>query len=321
MRAPILAPASLAERTPPGLLPVGVGLLAAGLGWRAAGSTLGAPVAVGEIWLGASGALFAFLFTLSLRRALARPGRLARDLRMPAGRGATPAGPLGLLLCAAALEPVSPLLATPLWAGGVILHVYIAAALLKELADMPPSGRPATASLLTPFAGQMAAPLAGAALGFGLVSTVLFWSGVAVWAALAPLSLRRLARKAAPPPYLRPGVTTLLTPPALGALAAERLDPGGGLAAVFLFAGAATLFGLLARLRWLTAGGWSLGWGAFAPPVALASWACVEILTGRGAGLAWDWTAALALALASLATLWIAMRAFADWGRGRLPQG
>jgi tellurite resistance protein len=304
---PALTPQPFWKRTPPGLLSVCLGLIGCGLAWRTAARVLGAPEAVGQLWLGAAGAVFALCAFLYLRKVIDRPGALSHDLRMPAGRGAVSAGSMTLMLGGAALAPLSASAGTLVWAAGVILHAYVAVALLRELAGMPADGRPAIPGLYLPFVGQIVAPVGGVSLGFWAVSAGLFWLAVGVWAALTPFILRRLARASAPPPFLRPGVAILLAPPAIGLVAYDRLYPEGWLVwPMFALAGLA-LFGLVTRVGWLIEGGWTLGWGAFTFPCAAFAGASL-VMAERQIGPAWDWVAIAALVSASLLTLYIAAR-------------
>jgi tellurite resistance protein len=140
---------------------------------------------------------------------------------------------------------------------------------------------------------------------------------VLAWAIIAPLALRRLARVAAPPPPMRAATWILLSPPSVAVVAADRLDPGGPLAPLFYVAAVVTLLGLLAFVGWMTAGGWSPGWGAFAFPSTAFAGATLTMAETR-LGWAWDAAAALALTLATLLTLWLAWRAAEAWAKGRL---
>lgn len=139
------------------------------------------------------------------------------------------------------------------------------------------------------------------------MSGALFWSAVAVWAGLTPFVLRRLARVAAPPPFLRPGVAILLAPPAIGLVAYDSLAPEGWLVWPMLALAWVVLIALVTRIAWLTEGGWTLGWGAFTFPLAAFAGACL-VMADRQIGPAWDWIAAAALTAASLVTLYVALR-------------
>ncbi|MGF1659461.1 MAG: hypothetical protein ACFCUS_08515 [Rubrimonas sp.] len=308
-------PPPIWARTPPSLGPVCLGLLGAGLAWRAAGPALGAPDGVGALWIGLALAALALCLGLYGGRA-ARPGALVFDLKMPPGRGAVPAFSMALMLAGAALIPLSAMAATAVWAIGVLAHGALAALLLRELLAAPPEGRPATATLLVPFAGQLVAPLAGVPLGFPGVSWALFALGIVVWLALTPAILRRLARVSVPPP-MRPGAFILLAPPAIALVALERLDPGGPLLWPLFAASCLTLAGLLAHARWLTEGGWTPAWGAFTFPSAAFAAACL-VMAERQLGPTWDWLAAAALTAASLVVLYVALRTGEAWAKGEL---
>jgi tellurite resistance protein len=313
--APIATP--FWTRTPTALLSVCLGLVGAGLAWRAAARILDAPVMIGEAWIGAALGIFALCGGLYLRKATVIAGALRRDLALPAGRGAVSAGSMTLILAGAALEPLAPASAGALWAAGVALHLTLAALLLRVLADMPRDGRPATASLFVPLVGQIAAPVGGVALGFAALSAALFWLAIAVWLFLTPLILLRLATAEAPVPALRPATFILLAPPSIGLVAYDRLYPGGPLTVPLFAAACVALAGLALRCRWLTAGGWNPGWGAFTFPSASFAGACL-VMAERNLGVGWDRFAAFALAGASLTTLYVAWRTAHAWATGAL---
>jgi tellurite resistance protein len=304
------------QRPTPVLLPACLGLIGTGLVWRKASEVLGAPTAIGEIWLGASLAVFLLCLSLYLRRVSARPASLLHDLRMPATRGTVSAGSMSLMLSGAALAPLWAPLAMILWGSGVVLHGFAALLLLRELALMPPDGRPATASLLVPFAGFLVAPQGGVSLGFGIVATALFWLGIAVWLTLTPLVLRHLWRASSPPPPLRPATAILLAPPAITAIGLDTLDPDNPTVPFLFGLSCLTLIALLARLRWLTAGGWSAGWNAFTFPLAAFAGACV-IMAERVQSEPVRLGAAVAVTAASLVTLYAVWRLARAWVTGR----
>ena len=307
-------------RPSPALLPACLGLMGCGLVWREAARVLDAPRAVSEIWLGATLAVLALCLALYGRRAVRRPADLLHDLRMPAGRGAVSAGSMALMLAGAALAPLWVPAAMVVWGAGVVLHGFLAVVLLRELAAMPPDARPATATLLVPFAGQLVAPLGGVALGFGAVAALLFGSGIAVWLVLLPLILRHLWRRASPPPPVRPGTAILLSPPAIGAVALERLMPGSPLVVVLFAAACVVLLALLLRLRWLAGDGWSPGWAAFTFP--LAAFAGASLVMAERFPSLWSLNAAaVATAAASLVTLYVAWRIGQGWLTGKIVAG
>lgn len=307
-------------RPSPALLPACLGLVGTGLLWREAVPVLGAPRAVSEVWLGAALAILTLCLVLYARRVGKRPGALLHDLRMPAGRGAVSAGSMALMLAGAALAPLWVPAAMVAWGTGVVLHGFLAVVLLRELAQMPPDARPATATLLVPFAGQIVAPLGGVALGFGTVAAVLFWSGILAWLALLPLILRHLLRRASPPPPVRPGTAILLAPPSIGAVAVAQLAPGTVLVPVLFAVACLVLLGLLLRLGWLAGHGWSPAWGAFTFP--LAAFAAAGLLMAeRFPSLYSLNAAAISVTAASLVTLYVAYRMAQGWLTGRIVAG
>ena len=314
---PLLRPEPFWARPSPAILPVCLGLVGTGLVWRDASAVLGAPEGIAGVWLGAALAVLALCLGLYIRRVSLRPEALLHDLRMPAGRGAVSAGSMALMLAGAALAPVWVPAAMLAWGGGVILHVFLAVVLLRELALMPPDGRPATATLLVPFAGQIVAPIGGVALGFGTVAAGLFWLGLAVWLALTPMILRRLWRASSPPPPVRPGTAILLTPPAIGAVALDQLMPGTPLSVGLFAIACVVLAGLLVRVRWLAGEGWSAGWGAFAFPLAAFAGACL-VMVPHVPGLWMRDATAGAITAASLLTLYVTVRTAQGWLAGRI---
>ena len=298
------------------VLPACLGLLGCGLVWRDATGVLGAPAGIAGLWLGATLALLGVCLVLYGRRIARRPASLRHDLRMPATRGAVSTGSMALMLAGAALAPLWLLAAWAAWLAGVVLHGILGALLVRELAAMPPDGRPATASLMVPFAGFLAAPIGGVPLGLGPAAAILFWSGMAAWLVLLPLVLRHLLHASSPPPPVREQTAALLMPPALAAVGLETLDPGNPGVAWLYGLAALTLVGLLLRLRWMTGGGWSPGWAALSFPLASFAWASL-IIAGRVQTVPLRLAAAVALTAASLVTLYVSWRLAKAWVTGK----
>lgn len=312
---PALRPEPIWARTPPSLFPACLGLIGAGLAWRAAGAGSGLATAMAEIWLGAALAVYAVCVMLYARKIVARPAALGHDLRMPAGRGAVPAISVGMMLAAAGLAPVTPLTATAIWFAALALHAVIVALLTRELFALPPDGRPAVAPLFVAYAGYVVAPNAGAALGYADLSAALLAVGTVGWLALLPSVLRRLATaRVAPPPPMRPGTAVLLAPPAMIATALDRLGADPRLEAAAYSVALLTLAGLLWNWRWLTAGGWTPAWGAFTFPACAFATATAAAAPGDFGYVA----TAVSVTLASLLTLYVAGRMADAWGKGRL---
>jgi tellurite resistance protein len=273
---------------------------------------------VGELWLGAAMALLMVSLALYARRVAQRPTSLLHDLRMPATRGAVSAASMGLMLSGAALAPLAATPAAAAWLLGVAAQLSLALLLLRELAAMPADARPATATLLVPFAGILVAPIGGVGLGFAEVATMLYLLGLIAWLILLPLILRQLWRGASPPPPVRPGTAILLAPPGVVAVGLEAIDPGHPGVPWLLGLGALTLLALLAKGRWLAGHGWFPSWAAFTFPLAALAGATL-IMAARSQTMPWRMAAALALTAASLMTLYVASRLLKAWITGKPP--
>lgn len=301
--------------TPPALFPPLLGFLGLGLACRRGADTLGLPGWASELILALGGSLFVLVLVAYAAKLAARPGALLDDLKPPPARGTVAAASMGLLLLAAALVPWAPALARGVWYLGLLAHAGAAAAVALVLWRGRAGGVPVTPALFLPFVGQVAAPLAGVPLGERLLSAAILIGSVLPAALIAVLAIPRLIRHAHPPPQ-RPAAMILIAPPALMGLGWGLLGQPVAFTLFFILAIIGFAF-LILRARWMAAGGFNPGWGAFTFPLAALAGVTLmaeQLLPGAGAGP----LGLLILLLAIAVTPYVLARTLLAWRAGTL---
>lgn len=316
MTMPELPDLGFAQRTPAAMLPICLGMIGLGMLWRASAIHLAAPGWVGQALLTGAILFFAVIGFLYARTVIAYPTRLGRDIRRPAGRGAVPAGSEALIMTGAAIATSSPDIALTVWGAGVFLHIHLAVTLAREFQTMAPGDREPSGYLVIPLTGLIVAPIGGVPLGLWLVSALLFWVSLILYAALLPAVLVRLMAKPTVG-RLRPGAFALIAPPAGGAVSAELLFPGGALTPWLLALACVLLAGCLLRLRWMTETGFAGTWSSFTFPATALAGAFV-IMAGREDAFAWNQLAGFSVLAASAVVFYVARGVLRLWQSRRI---
>lgn len=308
--------ASFWRRTPPALFPATLGMFGLSLGWRSAAEAIGAPDAVWRLLLAATGLFFLFAFGAYIAKVMRRLSVVLEDMSPVPGRAAVSAGSMCLLLLAAGLfaAGASAELARGVWLAGLGLHVAYMTCVIAVLARAPAEARVVTPVLFLPFVGYIVSPIGGVPLGFGELANWLYLYSLAAGAVIIALSAPRFVLGSTPVPA-RASAAILLAPSSIGAVSGHALGYDW-LVAVFLGASVVVALILLARLRWLTAGGFTPLWGAFTFPSA--AFASALLVAAARWGGAWDWAAALALVAATLIVAPIWVLTIRAWSLGRL---
>jgi tellurite resistance protein len=281
-------------------IPMGVG--GAGLAWREAARSLGAPAAVGEALLALTALAWIAVVAAQALRAVAHGPALLAELRHPVRAPFAAAPTIGLMIISGALLPYAPGAAALLWAVTVPLHLLVAMLLLRRmLAGQAEVGMLAP-PLLIPFVGNILAPVFGMRLGFVDASWAMFGIGLTLWLLVMPLLLYRMVAGPALPPGVRPALAIFVAPPAVGALALAALT-GATSGPVLALAGLALLIAaaLLSMVREIAATPFGPAWWGLTFPSA----AFVILLMVLGAPAALGWTA---LAATTGLTLFVALR-------------
>lgn len=261
------------RQVPPAIFTPIFGFLGLGLAWRRAADALGAPAGLGELVLGAALLLFGFAAACYLAKLALRPSVVLDDLRVLPGRGGLTAASLSVFLAAAAFVPYAPGAARALLFGGLALHAALALLYVAALVRAPPEARQVTPIWHIAFVGFIVGAVPAAMLGLAGLATAILWATLPVAVAIWGVSAADLARRETPAP-LRPLLTIHAAPAALFATVAAsvgRDELAQGFALLLL----ALLAVLLARLRWITAAGFSPFWGAATFPAAAAASACL----------------------------------------------
>lgn len=232
-----------------------------------------------------------------------------------------PAASISLLLAATALTPLLPGLARGLWILGAGMQAALSLAVLSawtgprefKLAQISPAW-------FIPAVGNIVAPVAGAHLGFEVVSWFFLAAGLVFWISLLPLVLLRLVTLGPPPAPLRPTLAILVAPPSVAALAWISLTRQTDEVAL-VFLGIAMTFALLVAVRipaFLRLPFGIPAWAMTFPTAALAI-ACMRI----GAGLSVPMLTSTGLFLTAallVLEIWLVIRTVAAARSGGLFQ-
>lgn len=301
------------RRTPPAVFPVVMGLFGLALAWRRAHEALAITPAISDMLLGAVTLLFLFGAASYLAKFIARPGALTDDLKILPGRAGVAAMSLSGMLLAAGLVPFAPGFATALLLAAVAVHAAVALVVGRMIAAAPPEGRMVSPAMHLTFVGFIVAPLAAIPLGMTGFAAVCFIVALVCAAVIYVVLGAGMLKKDTPPP-LRPLMAIHLAPVSLFGTAALGLKMPG-LAMVFAVLAVLVLAGLLARVRYITAAGFSPLWGAFTFP--LAAFSSLMLLLGpQWAGF--EVIGILGLACATLSIPVIAYKVLKLWAKGVL---
>lgn len=297
--------------TPPAIFPVILGLVGLSLAWRGLGQSFGLTAGFGDILLGVSTMILAFFALSYVAKLIARPAVLMEDLKSPPGRAGLSAISMSIIVLAAGLLPYGEL-ARYVWWFGIILHVVIVTFVVKAMAKSPPEGRSVTPFQLLPFVGLVTAPLAGVALGYGLLSQALTYiSLVAAVVILFKLTTKFIRTR--PPEPLRPTYAIILAPLSLFGIAFGMFGPEIGFT-VFYISAWAYAIALLVSTKWITKAGFTPMWGSFTFP--LATFTNINIMAmAKGYGLVATTGAIAGGLIATALIFFISYKALKMWAK------
>jgi tellurite resistance protein len=302
------------RRTPPALFPALIGLMGLGLAWRAAADF--APVGVSPvasyIILGFGSVLTLFILTCYLTKISARPKVIAEDMATVPGRAGVAALTVSLFLFAAAISPLSPLVAAFALFLGLIGHI-VTASLAIFIMMRTSQGLIVSPAWHLSFVGFIVACLAAIPLGYiGLGQTILTVT-IIFAACIYAISLLQMT-KGDLPEQVRPLLAIHLAPVSLFT-SVSTLHGHTTLALVFAVIAMGVAGVLISRARYLIVAGFSPLWGAFTFPIAAFSAALFAVSAQISI---FGWLALIPLALGTVLTPFILFRVLKMWSTGAL---
>ena len=248
-----------------------MGLSGLTLATRAAEHTLGlgADASTAVLWF--TVAVMAAVGVLYLAKVALYPQAVAAEWHHPVRIAFFPAMSISLLLLAAALLPVVPMAALPLWMAGAAAQAVLALSVVASwIGHRPFQHAQLNPAWFIPAVGNIVVPLAGVPLGFVELSWLFFSAGLVFWIVLLTLVFNRLVFHDPLPQRLVPTLVILIAPPAVGFVAWLRL--GGGevdaFARVLLNAGYLFLGVVLTQAGKLRRLPFALSWWALSFPIA-----------------------------------------------------
>lgn len=300
----------LFARTPPAIFPSILGMMGLGIALRGGFAVMAIPGDLVEVALGAMLAYWAFALLALAVKVMLRPLVMLEDLRGLPGRAGYAAASMSVMVAALVVLPYSAAAATFLVYASLVLHVVIAAVMIRALLASAPEMRGVTPIWHLSFVGFIVAAVPAMQLGMVDLANGILWAtvpvAVGIWAVSAFQLITRI-----PPPPLRPLLAIHLSPAALFVTVSAGLGYGA-VAQGFAIFGGAILFGLLIKARWITEAGFSALWGAFTFP--LAAFASALMALGGVAEYA-----GLAVLLGAIALVpMVAWRVLLMWPGGKL---
>ena len=262
------------QRVPPAIFPPVLGLLGLVSAWGHATRVFSLPTAPVELATGAVTLLFAFCTIAYISKLMHRPGVVVEDLRTLPGRTGLAAWCIAMIVQAALLAALSPVVAKVLIGiGGVSLLAIALFVLPLRLRGTDTAG-PITPAMHLVFVGFILIPGAAMPVKMGTDAMPwLIWYCTAAGLFITALTIRPLLFGEGAPP-LRPLQAIQLAPAsfvAIGAMLTEQFAMAGFALAWATLVAVLLLF----RLRWLMEGGFSGFWSAFTFPVTALAGACL----------------------------------------------
>lgn len=288
-----------------------LGVAGLGLAWREAGQVFGFTLSVGELFLGFAAGFYIAVLALYGLKAFRHPDALAEDFIHPVRGCYFSAAAMGLLLLSSAATPHSVWLAEALWIFGTPINLIVTLAIVSGWMTREFHMRHATPVWFLPIAGNLLATIAGAPLGYVEIGWMIFAVGFIFWLVLQVVIFYRLLFHEPIEQPLRPTIVIMMAPPALAYIAYQVLTGGAMLGAIggfgtmfygltlFIAALLAVQIPMLMRLPFALS-----NWSYTFPLSALA--AAAALYAARHDSWAADAIAILALAGATLVTLWVA---------------
>ena len=260
------------------LFAVTMGLGGLGLAWRAADRVLGWPGAIGEAILALTALCFVVVALLYGAKIARHRDAAIADFAHPLKMNFFAAASISLLLLADAALPYSRAAAEAIWVLGAALHLTLALSAVRCWVTRNYEIHHSSPAWFIPVAGNIVVPLAGVQLGYVEISWFFFAIGLVFWIVLFAIVLYRIIFHDQMPAKALPTLFILLTPPALGFSAYDRLVDGGldGFGRVLFYTALfLTLFLLTMAPRFLKVP-FALSWWAYTFPSAAMASACLR---------------------------------------------
>ena len=207
---------------------------------------------------------------------LLHPDRVMWEWNHPVRIAFFPAISISLLLLSAALMPLAPGVAEPMWMVGAAAQAVLALSVVASwIGHRPYQQAHMSPAWFIPAVGNIAVPLAGVGMGYPEISWLFFSAGLVFWVVLLTLVFNRLVFHDPLPGRLLPTLVILIAPPAVGYVAWLRLmgeeagtDPFGR---ILLNIGYVFLGVVLTQVHKLARLPFVLSWWALSFPVAALS--------------------------------------------------
>ena len=288
------------------------------LAWRHAVERFG-PVAEAAALACALVALSTFLVVLgaSLVRATRHPQALAEDLAHPFRHAFVAMLPVSILLLAAlgtALYGPGAALGS-IWLAGVVLQAGVSAWVISRWLSGRLQWAALTPVVYIPIVGNLLAPLAGAPLGWPMLSWAFFGVGIFFWPVVTAMLLVRQIHQPLPE-RIQAAWFVAIAPPSVAGSAAMALGAADELPAALLGVAAVMAAASATRVPTIARQGFSMTAWTVSFPMAAVSAALLQAAAAFAPALAMP--AAIALAISTVVVLGLSLATFKGLQAGTL---
>jgi tellurite resistance protein len=277
-------------------------------------------------WIGRGIAILALaVFALSAAaygaKAIRYPRVVASEWSHPVKAAFSATIPVSLLVLAIAFKDWTPGFAEALWwagaAGQFVITLMVLRTWIHDAAIQPAHIHPAW---FIPVVGNLVAPIAGVDYAPESVVWYFFGIGIVYWLGLLPVVLTRLFTVGTLPARLAPTLAILIAPPAVAALAWNRI--GGSWDDPFsrILLGVMTLQVLLLAVQANTLMRMPFAISAWAYTFPLAAASSAYLSSGLNGGLDYSWVAVAMMAVTGVVVVALLIRTGLAARRGEICQ-
>ena len=278
-----------------------MGLTGFALAWMRAERLFALEFAVSPILLGLAIILFGVLTVLYVAKFVKYRADAVAELVHPVKLAFAPTFSIALLLLAAALREMAPVVSFWLWSVGAALHLALTLYVLSswihhgkyEIAHLNPAW-------FIPVVGNILVPIAGVHHAPADISWFFFSLGLFFWPVLTAILFYRLIFHPSLAERFMPTLFIFIAPPAVGFISWVSLTGEvDAFARVLYFVGLFFVLLLLAQASYFIRLRFFLSWWAYSFPLAAITIASLLMLQATGAAL-YLWISGILLVLLSV---------------------
>ncbi len=297
------------QHFPLGMFAMVMGLAGTAVAWHLAAALWGL-----SPWIGRGIAILALLvFAFAAGAYAAKAIRFTAVVRAewshPVKSAFTATLSVSLLVLAIAFKDWLPGFAEVLWWAGAVAQAALTLMVLRTwIQDAAVQAVHVHPAWFIPVVGNLVAPIAGVDFAPEVVTWYFFGIGVVYWLGLLPVVLTRLFTVGTLPARLAPTLAILVAPPAVAALAWNRLGGSWDDAVSLIMLGVMTMQVLLLAVQTNSLRRMPFAVSAWAYSFPLAASTSAFLSSSLNGGFDYGWAAATMLAITSLVVIGLIVR-------------